>query len=498
MTPEQKEFLARMEALSGTLAGGAAVSKAAGTQPDAATAPAGGETVAKSMKDERESGEQVPVVQKCFEELATVSKAAYGQLVSQPVLDDPHGFLRRKSAATEGRPSRYLISDGQLGGMIETLLRKSAGKAGVPLANFGLMQSALEGALSEGAFGDAGGLVSKALDSGAGSAGPLIRTDIEPLLREAYLRKFPALEVIPTIPSNGLTHSYNVRTADGSAVTVSEMGDLVAAGADSQSTFSRKANANIAILASRRGISLKAQFAVAQSGMPYDLSGPDNLEVIGAMQAIARLDQKLMLQGNFSTAAKTLNDEEGVTDGNGYDGLRTLLKGAGTSITKGADTYLDAIDRAVGQIINAGGDVDNLLIQLSVGSRRAVNQEFQQVLRVTNQAPAGGFANNLSANGVVTVADIVSKFQNIPASAQAQGLGYYTLDGGATFLEDINVIDPNGLRMAYLGSPTPVVLELPVGFNNQLSNVYIIFLMHGLVLYIDSFHRKVRVPRQTV
>ncbi len=44
----------------------------------------------------------------------------------------------------------------------------------------------------------------------------------------------------------------------------------------------------------------------------FDLQGSDNLEVMGAMTAIARKKQTLLLQGNQTVAAKTLDDEEGL------------------------------------------------------------------------------------------------------------------------------------------------------------------------------------------
>lgn len=488
MKPE--DFLKDLKGLVDRLDAGQEASKAANT-------PAGDDNLEISKKSAEETREAfVDPLRKNFDDLATTHKG-FAALASQRAADDPYEFLRRKGANGVG----YAVSNAQLGGMIATLLAKGKANAGTSLDDWmnksgqrGAIETGIEGALSKGAFGDMGGIVEKAITTASNSGGPMIRTDLEPLMREAYLRNFPALEAIGSIPANGLVHSYNVKTATGAAVTVSELGDLT--GADADSTFVRKANSNIAVIASRRGISLKVQYASNQSGMNYGLSGPENTEVMSAITAISNKNQSLLLQGNFSTASKTLNDEEGLTDANGYDGLRTLLKAAGTSITKQVgDKFYDLIDRAVGQIMNAGGDVNSILGLMSVGGKRLLNSELTAFMRRLNSDQSATDLD-IGGHGLLTIADTVARMLAIPASAQNQGVGYYTFSSAAT--EDAFIIDPNGAAMAYLGSPNPVVLELPVGFNNALSNVYIVFLMNGLVLYIDGFHRKIRLPQQTV
>lgn len=341
-------------------------------------------------------------------------------------------------------------------------------------------------------------LLQKALDTGSGSGGPLVRVDIDPILREAYLRKFPAVEAIRSFPSNGKVHTFNKRTAPGTAVLVSELGDLGTAGADSSGAYSQTQNSNIAVLAIRKGISLKLQYAIAQSGMAgaFDLTGmgQDNLEIMGGLTAIAKLNQAQFFQGNFTDGSKTKDDEEGATNTSGFDGLRTLLKGASSSITKGAtQSMLDAINDAIIAIGNAGGSLDDLMIFLSLKARKAVNIELLNFLRIL-ETPAGGFPTNPSSNGIVTLADVVSKFMNVPADGQTNGIGYYTKS--AVDYEDIYVVDPQGMGMAYLGSPSPVVLELPIGYDSTLSNVYIIFLMNGLVVDVPAFNQKIRIPKQ--
>jgi hypothetical protein len=205
-----------------------------------------------------------------------------------------------------------------------------------------------------------------------------------------------------------------------------------------------------------------------------------------------------MLQGNYSTAAKTLDDEEGLTDNKGYDGLRTILKGAGTSITKAAgETYRKVLNRAIAQCSNDGGNVADMIILLSWGAQMAIEDEMDDFVRIiAREAAQSGVARNVMDGGLRTFGNIISKFLPVPAGGQSEGLGYY--DFAAVQKEDIDIIDPQGMGFAYLGSPSPVVLELPIGFNNQLSNVYIVFLMNGLVVHIPKFHRKVRIDKQTL
>jgi hypothetical protein len=103
----------------------------------------------------------------------------------------------------------------------------------------------------------------------------------------------------------------------------------------------------------------------------------------------------------------------------------------------------------------------------------------------------------LSANGLITVSDYLSKFMNVPADSQGTGIGYYNLPGPIA-TEDIFILDTNGIAIPYLGSPNPVVLELPLGYNGVLANVYIIFMMNGLMVEIENFQRKLRIPKTTV
>ncbi len=476
--------------------------KAATAEPPATSEPpvnkdAGADPFAKqaAMYDNN-------AVAKSFLALAREDKQ-FHYLADDKVLENPRAFLRKRHPmdAEPHLRNQFVVSDHEVEAIIGTLLLKGRGKEGVPLYDW-LNQSeggyaktaqALAEAAIKGGFGDNSEIIRRELDVTAGTA--LIRTDIEPVLYEVYLRRFPAAEAIRRIPANGILHTYNRRTAPGTATTIDDLGDMSAA--MTNSTIGLAQNSHIATIVSPRAIGLKLRYAVRQSGMNFGIDGNDNLELVAAMYAIASKNQALVLQGNYSTAVKTLDDEEGVSDNKGFDGLRTLLKGAGTSINKASsDAWIDCINRAVGQIMNAGGDVNNILVLMSVAVRFALNVEMQQFYRVNKGAAAGPFDTALSANGLVTIGEWLSRVLNIPANTQATGLGYYTYNGNPT--EDIDVIDPSILALAYLGSPNPVILELPIGYNNKLSQVYYPFLMNGLVCYISEFLRKIRADKQTL
>jgi hypothetical protein len=499
-------FMAHLQAMTARTKAGDAAAAAAALPTPASVTP-----VAQPTVIEKAAGAVVPEpvnktvfvdpLRKSFERLAKMNPS-WGKLASAKALDDPAGFLHERDPITK----RYKISDAALDAMAQALLLEGAtGKnqgEGVPMAkaygeaHASNIERGFESALSRGVFdGQTKGVLDTTFAGNIGG-GALIRVDIEPILYEAYVRRFPLLDVIRTIPSNGLVHTYDVRTSPGTASNIGELGDLSTI--EQTSTIERRSSSNIAVIATKRGLSLKLQFAVMQSGMNFPVTGSDNLEVVGGLIAIGNREQANVLQGNFSTAAKTLDDEEGLTDTNSTDGYRTLLKGASTSATKTAgDKYRDMINKATASLMNAGGSVEDLVIVMSTGIKQDFAAELIDFLRIVNNAPGGGFPTDLLANGFVGINDMVDKIIVVPSSSQGSGIGYYDIAGPST-VEDIYISDLMGCALAYLGSPTPTVLELPVGYNNTLSNVFIPFKMSGFVMQVPAFHRKVRCARKIV
>lgn len=486
----QPTTLERLEAITKRLAGGDAAQAA--TRPGAA-APVATSSKNVDPNDEfavKEARVGNNALAKAMLALARTSKA-FHHLGADRVLDDPRGYLRQKKAGTD----QYVVSDMDLEVMCQTLLAKSADKAeDIEQVTDDRVRGALIAAASKGAFGANSMIVQRALDTTSGA--PLIRTDIEPFLYEAYLREFPAAERIGAVRANGIIHTYEVRKAIPKSKTLNNIGDF--SGAFTNSTYERDASTRIAILGAPVAISLYLALAVEQSGMAnFNLQGSDNLEVVGAITAIARQKQTLLLQGNQTVAAKTLDDEEGLYDALGHDGLRLILKDAATSITKaGGDTYRGLLRRAAAQIRNSGGSARNIIAFCSEGAEIAIDAELEEFYRITNQRPEAGIDTNLSANGIRLGSKYLSEIVSVPADEQECGMGHYTFGGNPT--EDIDVVDVTGIKFPYLGSPTPTILELPMGFDMKLARTFVPFMMSGLMVHISNFHRKIRIPKQTV
>lgn len=483
----QPSTLERLEALMKSIKGGQAAQAAGAPTPEHTP-----ETVSAPGADDEFAVKEARVgknaLAKGFLKLARASKA-YHHLGADRVLDDPRGFLRQKQANT----NRFVVEDHQLEEMILSLMAQKAGADDAEGLS-DLQRTGLMAAASKGAFGAQSEVLRRTLDTTSGA--PLIRADIEPFLYEGYLRTFPVAERIARTRANGLTHAYEVRKAIPQAKTLNNLGDF--SGAYSNSTFEKEASTRIAIIAAPVSISYVLALAVQQSGMAaFDLQGNDNLEVMGALTAIARKKQSLILQGNQTVAAKTLNDEEGLYDALGHDGFRLLLKDAATSITKADDElFRRAIRRASAQIRNSGGSARNIVVFCSEGSEIAIDDELIDFMRITNQRPGGGVDTNLSANGMRLGSNVLSEFVPVPADTQDCGMGHYTFGGEAT--EDIDVVDLTGIKIPYIGSPTVTMLEIPMGTFQNLTRTFVPFEMSGLMVHIKNFHRKIRVARQIV
>jgi hypothetical protein len=475
----QPSTLERLEAITKRLASGAAA--------QAATNPAN-PPAATGKTDEEIQQASKTLLQKNFETLARERKE-FRHLSADRVMDDPRAFIRAKNAS-----GHYVVQDHDLETMCRVLLAKDGREIedAQPVTNdHGGLK--LYEAAGKGLFGTDSLAVRKTLDVGGGSGGPLVRTDLEQMLWEIYLREFTVAERIQRIRSNGVSHSYSKRTAIPGAQTTNSLGDF--SGAFSNSTFGTD-SAPIAIIVSPTGIGMKLAAAVEQSGMVnFDLSGSNNLEVVGAVTSIAKKNQTLILQGNKSTAAKTLNDEEGLTDANAFDGLRAQLKGEGTSTTKaGGDTYRELLKKAARKIRNAGGSARNIVAFCSLPVEGAIDAELEDFYRITNSRPEGGVDLHLSGGGLRLSGKYLSEIIGVPADAQGNGMGYYNI-AGPTTVEDIDVVDLTGMSMAWLISPSPTILELPPGYNNTLSRVFVPFLMNGLVVHTVNFQHKIRVPQ---
>lgn len=322
-------------------------------------------------------------------------------------------------------------------------------------------------------------ILAKALDSSGASA--LIRQDLEPILYELYIREFPAWERFRKEPANGLVHAYNRITSFGDAQFMTELGTVT----DDLSTYERQ-TAPISVIATRRGISLRSQFAVQAGGMGYN---PEQLELQGGLRAIAYKMQKTIFQGNASVSSGTASTEDGAYDVNSFNGLRTLLKSASYSTDcdpTGAtpDNIREKInDRAV-QIMQSAGRVNVIYVDPVTKAQFDIQQD-------ANVRYMNNFVN--VTPGVLTNA-VNTVFGPLPlAVVPGDAIGMYTKTG--TDYRDMYLLDEDVVSIPYLGSDGPTVLDIPIGISGQLTHLYIIFGMWGMAMKALQFNGKVRVAQ---
>lgn len=333
--------------------------------------------------------------------------------------------------------------------------------------------------------GRAGGVFSpdvlRALDTAGGSA--LIRQDLEPILYELYIRTFPAFERFTKEPANGLVHTYQQITSFGDAQFMAELGTVT----DDKSTYVRQTT-NVAIVATRRGVSLKTQFATLQSGSGFN---PEQLELQGGLRAIAQKMQRQIFSGNGTDSGGTASNELGLFDANGFTGLRAILNTVRAK-NLDPDTLPDstgdvgrAIRSAAIEIMQNGGTAS--MVYLSPLDKETFDN--QQAKNVRYMGDTTSVAVGFDVNVVNTVFGKLGLFP-VPGDA----ISSYT---AATFagntVRDMYVLDESTISLPFLGSEGPTVLDIPIGISGQLTHLYIIFGMWGLAVKAPIWSNKVRV-----
>jgi hypothetical protein len=319
--------------------------------------------------------------------------------------------------------------------------------------------------------------IAKLLDSSGGTA--LIRQDLEPILYSLFVKKFPFFERIRKEPANGLVHAFNQQTAYGDAVFQTETGTVT----DDAATYQRQTT-NVAVLATRRGITLKSQFALNQGGGPFNgLS----TELASGVTAIAHKLQVALFQGNADTSASAgAATELGAYDANGFTGLRKHLgSAAGTAqiANKGAGDYLETINTNVASILNAGGNPSAILC--SPTDYAGLVNEVTNLVRYNAPSQAGQVMG-LTLGTVVTAA---GELPILPVPGDS--IGSYSISTSS--YRDMYVVDEDSWSMPYLGSDSITTLEIPVGVNGALSRLYIMYVMFGLANKAPQFNGKIRV-----
>lgn len=320
--------------------------------------------------------------------------------------------------------------------------------------------------------------IAKLLDASGGAA--LIRQDLEPILYALFVKKFPFFDRIRKEPANGLVHAFNQQSAYGNAVFQTETGTVT----DDTNTYARQTT-NVAVLATRRGITLKSQFAITQGGAPGQQGLSTELE--GGVTAIANKLQTTLFQGNADTTSGAgATTELGAYDANGFTGLRKLLgSAAGTAqiANKGTAAYLKTINENVASILTAGGSPSAILLHPT--DYAGLVNEVTNLVRYN----APGQADQVLG---LTLGSVVTAAGELPLLAVPGGaIGTYTLS--SVDYRDMYVVDESVWSMPYLGSDSITTLEIPVGVNGALSRLYIMYCMFGLANKAPQHNGKVRV-----
>jgi hypothetical protein len=443
------------------------------------------EEIAALLKSNSETLEQIGSTLAKLNDAPNVAAPApeVAKTIEQQATPDPE--VRRRYITPEERDTLFETlhtkSDNQLGALFSRQARESG--TGVPLDLW--LNTA--GFAAQNAFNGLHGTldpdVAKALDTTGATA--LIRQDLEPLLYEIFIRIFPAYDRMRKEPANGLVHAWNQITAYGDAKFMAELGTVT----DDTSTYVRKTT-NIAILATRRGISLKSQFAVMVGGMNYN---PEQIELQGGLRSIAHRMQTTIFEGNASDSGGTADNELGLYDANAFTGLRQLLNSADAQNLDPATAptttgnFRVAADAAVLPIIQAGGRSSILWSHPS--EKITFNQQQDPNFRIL----AGEQQVNL---GVGVVADQINTVGGPLPWAVVPGdsiSSYHASTYSGNKVRDLYILDEESITLPYLGTPGPTVLEIPIGISGQLTHLYIVFLMNGLAVKVLPWNNKIRV-----
>jgi len=378
------------------------------------------------------------------------------------------------------RRSLRTLSDSELSGFFSAQARKQ--NQGIPV-DYWMAAGGNSNTIAQ-AF-EQNPQITRALDSGGGSlssgAGPLIRQDLEPVIYEMFIRNFPAYERFAKEPANGLVHAYNRTTSFGGASFMGELGTVT----DSVAVYER-ATTPITILATRRGVTIKAVAAVNAGGMAWN---PEQMEMQAALRAISYTMQKTLFQGNstVSTAQSDGSDEDGAYDVYAFDGLRKLLKGNTFDVDPTLSTPEDMRgvfnDAVVAAIQQAGNPKIAYMDPITKGMF-----DKQQDKNVR-------YNDNLVNVGVGVLTNVVNTANGpIPLFVvPGDSIGQYDYDGGHT--SDVYFLDESVFSIPYLGSEGPTILDIPMGVGGQLTRQFIVFGMWGFAAKALQFNRKVRVKR---
>lgn len=326
------------------------------------------------------------------------------------------------------------------------------------------------------------------------SGAPLIRQDLDPILTALYVQKFPAWDRIKKVEANGLVHAYDVMTdpANGAALGSSVIQDLTTVTFYS-TDYQRKTTANVAEFAVGRGVGLKEIGAVRGGGMPWNVG---EQELANGMVQLARDAEYYMLQGNASNAAGTANNEGGAYNQYAFDGLRGIVGGYGTfagngaiQVDQGSGTLFQSIKSAAAQAASNGGMPTAAF--MTYARKEALDLEMFPSQRFNG----GALAEVEIIPGVKSQAIPYVNGQLTIIPVPGTYFGAYVDPISGVSVEDVYILDESTTELAWLFNEGWTVLELPVGYSNDLSARYIVFGLWTMAVKAPLFDAKVRCPQ---
>lgn len=321
--------------------------------------------------------------------------------------------------------------------------------------------------------------ITKTLDSGGAAA--LIRQDLEPVLYELFIRVFPYWDRIAKEPANGLVHAYNQVSSYGDAQFMTELGTVT----DDVSTYVRKTTP-ISVIATRRGLSLKSQYAVLQGGAGYNA---EQQELRGGLLAIAHKLQKTIFQGNATVSSGTATTEDGAYDANSFDGLRRLLNTANAvnadPIKATPDNIANLVYTASTNAMQNAGNPGIMYCEPAV--KQLLSAQLTDQVRFAETRVE--VVPNVIVQGVNTQFGDLG-LVGIPGDSVGE---YLPTSASGTAWSDIYMLDESVISMPFLGSESVQVLDIPIGISGQLTHLFILFVMAGLAVKAPLFSSKIRV-----
>jgi hypothetical protein len=331
------------------------------------------------------------------------------------------------------------------------------------------------------------GLVTRSgSDATSDTTSPIVATRLDPVVMEVFIKRFPMYDLIEKVPSNGLSHTFLQQTAFSSQATphtIAETGTVN----DDANVYLRKTT-NIMLLAERRGISLKAQYAGANSGgASSDLMAR---ELAGGLLTLARDAQiEFLTYQDADPTSTTATAPNGVYDANGINGLRYILQNFSPPENNAAvdirtswtdQRVLTALRTVVNAVTDKGGLPD--LIICSTRGSQALFADQLQLTRYVMSPAVHQITPGLSVRAISTDAGEIPVVV-VPGNF----IGQWTPAGLSSVYQDIFILQTDTLQIPYLGAPEPTVLRIPIGTDGSIRELCIPFGLWGLAALAPQF-----------